>query len=94
MADINGVEADDRDEEAHVRLSEAAADEVVLAREHLLKPVEGREERHNSGLVRLLGRRKPGFVHAIYTGRGAVSTGGARGAGRRVGDEREGGTHC
>ena len=54
MADVDGVEADDRHEEAHVRLSEAAADEVVLAREHLLESIEGREERHDSGLVRLL----------------------------------------
>lgn len=62
------MEADDThdsDEQPDVCLGELVADEVVLAGEHLLQPVERREQRLHSRLVRLLRRRKPGFVHAV-----------------------------
>ena len=67
-------ESDDRGEEVNV-LGEAGADEEVLAREHLLAVVRGREERRDSGRVRLPRRGGPGLVHSACAARGVVSSG-------------------
>ena len=66
VADVHGVEADDSDEEPDVRLRELAADEIVLALQDLLEPVERLEERHDRRLVRLLRRREARLVHPVY----------------------------
>ena len=39
VPDVYGVEADDRDEESNVGLGQLVTDEVILALEHLLKPI-------------------------------------------------------
>ena len=85
-ADGHGVEADDRDEETNAHIGQPTACKGVFAREHLLKLVEGREERHDGGLLRLLRRRGLGLVHLVYAARGAVSTG-SRGRARRGMDD-------
>ena len=66
VADVHRVKADDGDEEADIRLGEPVADQVVLAREHLLEPVERLEERDDRRLVRLLRRREARLVHPVY----------------------------
>ena len=65
VTDVDGIEADDGDEQPDVRLGEPAADKVVLVLQYLLEPVERLEERNDRRLVRLLRRRKASLVHAV-----------------------------
>ncbi len=53
----------DGDEEAHIRLSELSADEVVLVGENILK---GLEERDDRILIRLLRSCEASLVHTVY----------------------------
>ena len=65
VTDIHRVKANDGDEQPDVRFRELAADEIVLAVQNLLEPVERLEERDDGCLVRLLRRREAGLVHAV-----------------------------
>ena len=65
MDDVDGVEADDGDEEADVGLGELVADEVIFAFEDGLEAVERGEEREDGGFVGFLRRGEAGLVHAV-----------------------------
>ena len=67
VADVDGVEADDGDEEADVGLSELVPDEEVFALEDALEAVERGEEREDGGLVGFLRRGEAGLVHAVWS---------------------------
>ena len=62
-ADVDEAEADDRD-------GEAAADKVVLAREHLHEMVKGCGERRDGGIVCLLRCLRP-TLSTLCVARGA-----------------------
>lgn len=65
VPDIHGVEADDRDKESDVGLSQLVANEIVLALKHLLETIERFEKRNHGFLVCALGGGEAAFVHAV-----------------------------
>lgn len=65
MSMVDGIEADQRREQTDIRLRQLPADEVALAGEARLQPVEPGEERVDRLLVSGLGGGKTGLVDPV-----------------------------
>src|SRR5438874_2469383 len=54
VAEVDGVETDERREQPDVRLGHPIANQIPLTAQPRVEPVEAREQRHDRRLVRLL----------------------------------------
>src|SRR6185437_6603506 len=68
VPEINGIEADQRGEQAPVRLREPVAQEKALALKARLEPVEGLEQGPERLLVSRLGHRESGAINPVVDG--------------------------